>query len=86
MDFGNSNFAHCEASAVLMHAFPEKINLLDETANILVNRLLKTQLTRLTHNGYVMVVKINKAELWNNMCSQMSSRDWEHCRPLSKLY
>ena len=69
MDFGNSNFAHCEASAVLMHAFPEKINLLDETANILVNRLLKTQLTRLTHNGYVMVVKINKAELWNNMCS-----------------
>ena len=69
MDFGNSNFAHCEASAVLMHAFPDKINLLDETANILVNRLLKTQLTRLTHKGYAMVVKINKAELWNNMCS-----------------
>ena len=45
MDFGNSNFAHCEASAVLMHAFPEKINLLDETAEILESRPLKTQLT-----------------------------------------
>ena len=68
-----------------MHAFPVKINLLDETAEILESRPLQTELTRLTHNGYVMVVKINKAELWNNMCSQMSSRDWEHSRPLSKL-
>ena len=42
--------AHCEAGAVLMHAFPEKINLLDETAEILESRPLKTQLTRLTHN------------------------------------
>ena len=37
--------AHCEAGAVLMHAFPDKINLLDETAEILGNRLLKSQLT-----------------------------------------
>ena len=28
-----------------MHAFPEKINLLDETAEVLENRPLKTQLT-----------------------------------------
>ena len=36
--------AHYEAGAVLMHAFPDKINLLDETAEILESRPLKTQL------------------------------------------